>query len=201
MFTGLVQEAGRVCSFGPGPAGGRRLVVEAPLVAPGLAVGDSVAVAGACLTVVTKEGLQLGFDVLEETVRCTSMARLGDGSRINLETSLKVGDALGGHFVTGHVDCTGTVVERMPQGADTILRIVPPEKFLHLLVHKGSIAVDGVSLTVASLGEKEFTIWLIPHTLEITTLGELQPGDTVNLEFDLLAKQVVRFMELREDRT
>lgn len=197
MFTGLVQEAGTVVSFGVGPGGGWRLVVTAPLVAPTAALGDSVAVNGACLTVVAKAGADLSFDLLEETVRRTSLATVVPGGRVNLEGSLRVGDRLGGHFVTGHVDGTGTVRERRPQGADTIFRIAPPASGWPLLVEKGSIAVDGVSLTVAALGDGDFTIWLIPHTLAVTTLGDRQPGDRVNLEFDLLAKHVERLLAAR----
>jgi riboflavin synthase len=177
MFTGIVQERGRVSSFEGG-----RLVVQSGVRA---GIGDSVAVDGVCLTVVDAPDGRLAFDVVQETVDRTKPF----GQEVNLEAALRAGEPLGGHYVQGHVDGVGTVrATAEPVWIDT-----PPE-LLRYVVEKGSIAVDGVSLTVAALDERGFAVALVPHTLEVTTLGRLQSGDQVNLEVDILAKYVERLL-------
>jgi riboflavin synthase len=177
MFTGIVQERGRVSSF----VGGR-LVVQSGVRA---GIGDSVAVDGVCLTVVEAPDGRLAFDVVQETVDRTKPF----GQEVNLEAALRAGEPLGGHYVQGHVDGVGTVrATGEPVWIDT------PSELLRYVVEKGSIAVDGVSITVAALDERGFAVALVPHTLEVTTLGRLQPGDQVNLEVDILAKYVERLL-------
>jgi riboflavin synthase len=192
MFTGIVREIGRVDAFD-----GSRLVVAATETSAGAAVGDSVAVAGVCLTVVKTEAGLLAFDVVPETLARTMLGRLGDGSSVNLEPSLRVGDQLGGHVVQGHVDAVGRVRSVDPEGEGRRLWVDAPDRVLRYCLEKGSIAVDGVSLTVAGLDDEGFEIALIPHTLAVTTLGRLEPGDEVNLEADVLGKVVERLVAAR----
>lgn len=196
MFTGIVEETGHVVSF-ERRAAAWRLVVAARVACEGTALGDSIAVNGCCLTVVALGEGRLEFDLLEETRRLTNLQASGPGGRVNLERSLRTDGRLGGHFVTGHVDATGTIATLEPRGADRLLRIEYPARFAPLLVAKGSVAVDGVSLTVVDVAPDRFSIWLIPHTLEVTNLGGRAVGDAVNLEFDLLAKYVDRALTAR----
>ena len=179
MFTGIVREVGTVASFD-----GARLVVQTGTDA---AIGDSVAIAGVCLTVTGRENGTLAFDVVAETLDRTTLGQLAAGSRVNVEPSLRAGDPLGGHIVQGHVDGVGSLRER----GDLTWFDAPPE-ITRYCVDKGSIAVDGTSLTVAAVDDAGFAVALIPHTLEATTLGSLEPGDAVNLEVDVLAKYVER---------
>jgi riboflavin synthase len=189
MFTGLVQSLGTVKSVAEGAAG-RTLAVAEPGMAPDLVLGESVAVNGACLTVVSLDGPAFSFEVGFETLAKTNLGRLRPGDRVNLERALRVGDRLGGHFVSGHVDGTGRVLERVPAGDyETVWFGFPPE-FGELMVPKGSAAVDGVSLTLVDVRADRFSVMLIPHTLAHTTLGSRAAGDAVNLEFDLLAKHL-----------
>ncbi|HEX4324815.1 MAG TPA: riboflavin synthase [Gaiellaceae bacterium] len=189
MFTGIVLEVGTVAAFD-----GSRLVVVAPETAPTAVVGDSVSVAGVCLTVVeTGEG-RLAFDVVPETLSRTALARLEPGESLNLEPSLRVGDRLGGHVVQGHVDAVGRVRAITPDGDSRRMWVDAPQAVLGYCVEKGSIAVDGVSLTVAAFDDDGFEVALIPHTLAVTTLGRLQPGDGLNLEADVLGKVVERLV-------
>jgi len=192
MFTGIVRELGTVASFD-----GSRLVVAAAGTAAGAAVGDSVAVAGICLTVVERDEAGLAFDVVPETLSRTALGRLEPGSGVNLEPSLRVGDQLGGHVVQGHVDAVGGVRSVKPEGDGRRLWIDAPESVLAYCVEKGSIAVDGVSLTIAGFDDEGFEVALIPHTLAVTTLGALEPGDGVNLEADVLGKVVERLVAAR----
>ena len=194
MFTGLVETAGKVVSLQKNAGGVWRLIVDAPDFAGALKIGDSVANNGCCLTVVEIAETRLGFDVLDETLRKTSFSLLRPGSAINLERSLQADARLGGHFVTGHVDAAGTVVSLAREGANFRLCVRPPEEFRKYLAYKCSVAVDGISLTVAAINDAEntFDIWLIPHTMEATNLRERSAGDPVNLEFDILAKYVER---------
>lgn len=190
MFTGLVETTvaiSAITEFG----GGKHLDVEAPDFAEEIRVGDSIAVNGCCLTVVER-GDHLRFDLLEETWIRTSFPKLQPGDRVNLERSLRVGDRLGGHFVQGHIDCTAQVREARTSGADLFLRFAIRPEDAHLLISKGSIAVNGVSLTVCEPSEKDFGVWIIPHTAGMTNLGQLSEGDWVNLEFDMLAKHLAR---------
>ena len=182
MFTGLVREVGRVSSFDEG-----RLVVEATTSAQ---VGDSIAVDGVCLTVVENVGGRLAFDVVPETLDRVKPF----GARVNLEPALRAGDALGGHYVQGHVDGVGRVVAVQPEADGVRIRVEPAPELLRYLVEKGSVALEGVSLTVAAVGGTWFEIALIPHTLAETTLSELVPGSEVNLEMDVLAKYVERLL-------
>jgi len=198
MFTGIVEETGRVVSFDLGAAAWR-LVVEASVVLAGTKVGDSIAINGCCLTVVECDARTLRFDLLEETVRLTNLSATGPGGCVNLERSLRPDGKMGGHFVTGHIDTKGDLVVLEPRGADRYLRIRYPAAFRGLLVPKGSIAVDGVSLTVVEVVDDWFSIWLIPHTMEVTNLGTRRAGDAINLEFDMLAKYIDRLLTLRED--
>jgi riboflavin synthase len=182
VFTGLVREVGTVASFDGG-----RLVVEAATAAE---PGDSIAVDGVCLTVVENDGGRLAFDVVPETLARVKPFR----TRVNLEPALRAGEALGGHYVQGHVDGVGRVVAAPPEGDGVRLRVEPPSALLRYVVEKGSVAIEGVSLTVASLDDTGFEVALVPHTLARTTLAALEPGDRVNVEADVLAKYVERLL-------
>jgi riboflavin synthase len=182
MFTGIVSERARVTSFDGG-----RLVVQTGIAAE---VGDSVAVNGVCLTVTAAEDGHLSFDVMVETVRRTKPF----GPEVNLEDALRAGEPLGGHYVQGHVDATGTVRSVEAEGDGKRVWFDAPEDVRRYLVEKGSVTVDGVSLTVADLDETGFAVALVQHTLEVTTLDSLAPGDAVNLEADVLAKYVERLL-------
>jgi riboflavin synthase len=192
MFTGIVRELGTVAAFD-----GSRLVVAATETAASAGVGDSVAVAGVCLTVVERDERRLAFDVVPETLSRTALGGLEPGSSVNLEPSLRVGDALGGHVVQGHVDGVGRVRSITPEGDGRRVWIDAPETVVRYCIEKGSIAVDGVSLTVAAFDDEGFEVALIPHTLAVTTLGSLEPGDEVNLEADVLGKVVERLLAAR----
>ncbi len=189
MFTGLVREVGRVVSFENG-----RLRVESQLAA---AIGDSVAVAGVCLTVVDGDRRTLAFDAVPETLARTTLGRLAEDDPVNLEPALRAGEALGGHYVQGHVDATGRVRSVEPEKDGRRIWVNVPAGLLRYCVEKGSVAVDGVSLTIADVDDDGFAVALIPHTLAATTLGGLQPGAEVNLEADVLAKYVERLTGLR----
>ena len=196
MFTGLVEESGRVVELSA-YCGQHVLRVAARRVLEGLAGGASIAVNGCCLTVAAREGDVLQFDLLAETRRVTSLGALRAGSEVNLERSLAYGGRMGGHFVTGHVDAVGTVEVFEPRGADHYLRVRLPAGSGRYLVPKGSIALDGVSLTVAEVGADAVAVWLIPHTLAVTNLHTRRVGDIVNVEFDVLGKYVERMLEAR----
>ena len=184
MFTGLVAGKGVVRMLSKG-----RLEVETPLAAE-LAPGDSIAVNGVCLTAVGKSNGSFEADVMPETLRRTSLEPLGEGDEVNLELPLRAGDRLGGHVMQGHVDGTGTVESVSEDGLSRVARIAAAAELLRYVVEKGSIAVDGVSLTVSGVDDQAFEVSLIPETLERTTLGAAAPGRTVNLEVDVLAKYV-----------
>ncbi len=193
MFTGIVREVGRVAAV-EGDDDGLTLQVEAPRTAEALAVGDSVAVAGVCLTAEAVEDGTVRFHAVPETLARTSLGRLGPGDQVNVEPALRAGEPLGGHIVQGHVDDLGTVASLVEEGDGARLTIGAADGVLRYCVEKGSIAVDGVSLTVAALEGETFSIALVPHTLAATTLGRLAPGSPVNLEVDVLAKYVDRLL-------
>jgi riboflavin synthase len=192
MFTGIVRALGRVEAFD-----GSRLVVAAPETAATAAVGDSVAVAGVCLTVVANEDGRLSFEAVPETLSRTALGSLRPGSAVNVEPSLRVGDPLGGHVVQGHVDAVGRVRSVTPEGDGRRVWVDAPETVVRYCIEKGSIAVDGASLTIAAFDDDGFEVALIPHTLAVTTLGSLEPGDDVNLEADVLGKVVERLLTAR----
>lgn len=190
MFTGLVESIGRVRSLDRrGDAA--RLTLETPLAA-GLSLGESLAVNGCCLTVTTTDGDSACFDLLGETLARTNLGGLVPGTRVNLERALRADGRFGGHFVQGHIDTTTEVLFAETKGADLNLIIALPEAGARYLIEKGSIAVNGVSLTVASLADDRFGLWIIPHTLQETNLGDLRAGSPVNLEYDMLAKYAER---------
>ncbi len=193
MFTGIVRERGNVAAI-DGGAAGVRLRVEAPRIAAEVALGDSVAVDGVCLTVVAIDGGKLDFDAVPETLSRTALRRLAAGDAVNLEPALRAGDAMGGHVMQGHVDGVGRVRSVEPEGDGKRIWVDAPADIVRYCVEKGSIALDGVSLTIAALDDAGFAVALIPHTLAETTLGSVAPGDEVNLEIDVLAKYVERLM-------
>ena len=197
MFTGLVEEAGRVVAFTQAQEAWR-LQIAAQVVTRQVAPGDSIAVNGCCLTVTRFDAGNLWFDVLEETRRLTSFSQLTPGLRVNLERSLRADARLGGHFVTGHIDAPGRIEVFETRGKDHYLKVAVPAEFTRYLVYKGSVAIDGISLTVAEVVGDSFAVWLIPHTLAVTNLQERKAGDTVNLEFDLLAKYVEKICGSRQ---
>jgi riboflavin synthase len=184
VFTGLVAGRGVVRALRDG-----RLEVETPLAGE-LSPGDSIAVNGVCLTATERANGSFVADVMPETLRLTSLEPLGVGDEVNLELPLRAGDRLGGHVMQGHVDGVGTVESVREDGFSRVVRIAAPAELLRYIVHKGSIAVDGVSLTVSGVDDSGFEVSLIPETLERTTLGGAEPGRTVNLEVDVLAKYV-----------
>ena len=187
MFTGIVELLGTVAEVVEEPPG-RRLVIDAGAIAAKVELGASVAINGCCLTVVAIDGPQLAFEAGPETLSRTNLGELTTGSEVNLEGSLCVGDQLGGHFVTGHVDAVGTLDERQDDEEWANLWFRFPSALGVQMVSKGSIAVDGVSLTLVDVEEERFSVQLIPHTLSVTTLGALPIGGRVNLETDMLAK-------------
>jgi riboflavin synthase len=189
MFTGLVREVGTVASMVNG-----RLTISAPETSQGVQLGDSVAIDGVCLTVVACVDSSLSFDAVPETLARTALGTLDKGSRVNLEPALRAGDALGGHYVQGHVDGVGAVQHVVPEGEGRRVRFEAPAELLRYIVEKGSIAVQGTSLTVAAVDDTGFEVALIPHTLQATTLGELEPDQHVNLETDVLAKYVEKLL-------
>jgi len=189
MFTGIVEETGELVAFAPGD-GAWKLEIGANVAAGDAAVGDSIAVNGCCLTVTGAGPGRLRFDLLEETRRLTGFSALRPGSRVNLERSLKFDGKIGGHFVSGHIDAAGAIDVLEPRGADHYLRVRVPAPCARYVVPKGSIAIDGVSLTVAEADAGSVAVWLIPHTLAATAFRDKRAGDLVNLEFDLLAKYV-----------
>lgn len=190
MFTGLVESIGSVRSL-ERRGDAARLTLETPL-APALSLGESLAVNGCCLTVTATDGGSASFDLLGETLARTNLGGLAPGVRVNLERALRADGRFGGHFVQGHIDTTTEVISAETKGADLNLIIALPEAGARYLIEKGSIAVNGVSLTVASLGEDRFGLWIIPHTLQETNLGDLRAGSPVNLEYDMLAKYAER---------
>jgi riboflavin synthase len=197
VFTGLVQSLAIVRHVAPeGP--GMRLVITDAAVARGARLGDSIAINGCCLTVVAIDGADLAFEAGPETLRRTNLGRLQLGSRVNLESSLKIGDALGGHLVSGHIDGLGRLQRRDDdEGQWCTMWFEVPADLTRQMASKGSVAVDGVSLTLVDIESNRFSVALIPHTLAVTTLGALQPGAEVNIETDLLAKYVERQLQWR----
>lgn len=196
MFTGIVREVGRVVSADGGESG-RTLVVEAPETAASTAVGDSVSIGGVCLTAESVDAGRIGFHAVPETLRRTSLGRLAAGGEVNVEPALRAGEPLGGHVVQGHVDGLGRISSVEWEGDGLRVVVEAPPEILRYCVEKGSITVDGVSLTVAELLEDAFAVALVPHTLSATTLRDLAPGQPVNVEVDVLAKYVERLLAPR----
>jgi len=194
MFTGLVETMGRVADVTE-QRPGRRLTIAAGPVAEAAAVGDSVAINGCCLTVIAIDDDRLAFEAGDETLSRTNLGQLEVDSPVNLERSLAVGDRLGGHYVTGHVDALGKLTGRRDDPPWAHLRFSMPPRLAAQIASKGSIAIDGVSLTVVDADDESFTVALIPHTLDVTTLGRRNAGDSVNLETDVLAKYVQRALQ------
>ncbi|MFM7185792.1 MAG: riboflavin synthase [Planctomycetota bacterium] len=197
MFTGLVESLGRVVDALREPPG-LRLVVDAGAVAADAAIGDSICTSGCCLSVVRLDGPRLAFELGPETLARTTLGGLRTGAPVNLERSLRLSDRLGGHLVTGHVDGTGRLASRSEEGGWVTCRFAAPGPLLAQMASKGSVAVDGVSLTLVEVTSDEFSVALIPHTLASTTLGSLAAGDPVNLETDLVFKYVDRWLAARQ---
>jgi riboflavin synthase len=194
MFTGLVEEAGSVTEILI-EGHTARLTVKAAIVHDGAREGDSIAINGCCLTVIAIDGTCLTFDAVPETLARTNLGGLKAGSRVNLERPLQTGARLGGHFVQGHIDGVGHVTAVRPEENAVVIEIELPQELAKYVVEKGSITVDGVSLTVAGTNGNRFSVWTIPHTREITTLGERVVGDAVNIECDLLGKYIERLLQ------
>jgi riboflavin synthase len=193
VFTGIVREVGAVvAAYDDG--GERSLAVRAPATAALTSVGDSVAVNGCCLTAIAVDGGDISFDAVPETISRTTLGSLHETDSVNVEPALRAGDPLGGHYVQGHVDGIGTVRSVEPEGEGRRVVIEAPGGVLRYCVEKGSVTVDGVSLTVAELADDAFEVALVPHTLEATTFSDLKPGQAVNLEADVLAKYVERLL-------
>jgi len=198
VFTGIVEGIGKVESLRMGVGGTRRLTVKTTLEVGKLPLGASIAVNGACLTIVARRAghpSMFQADVGPETLACTTLGSLGAGANVHLEPALRLGDSLGGHMVSGHVDGTGQVKSARKQGTTLALRVTAPDAIAPCLFKKGSIAIDGVSLTLNQVEGSSFEVLLIPHTLEATLLGELRADSRVNLEADMIAKQVAHLFE------
>ena len=203
MFTGIVVETGLTLQVNE-TGKGIRLEIQAEHTSSALRLGDSIAVNGCCLTAVeisepdAKNRRRISLDLLKETWNVTNLHTAGPGSLLNLERPLSFNGSLDGHFVTGHVDGVGKVLKWEQHRGDWLLEIQPPEKLMHLLVHKGSVALDGISLTVAKVLAQSFQVWIIPHTYQVTNLHTRKPGSLINIETDLLGKYVERFIQARK---
>ncbi len=193
MFTGLIEEVGTVIAVNTSKSG-NQLKIAAPRVAKKIRRGDSLAVSGCCLTLHSHRGDELIFDLLEETIARTNLKNLQRKQLVNLERAVTASERFGGHFIQGHVDCVSPVIACQKSGADFRLEIELPDTFAHYVARKGSIAVNGISLTVADVLPKSFVTWIIPYTKTHTNLDRVQAGDLMNLEFDILAKYVERMV-------
>jgi len=193
MFTGLIEEVGSVTAIGASK-NGNQLKIAAPRIAKKIRRGDSLAVNGCCLTLNSRRGDELIFDLLEETVARTNLKSLQRKQPVNLERAVGASERLGGHFVQGHIDCVSPLITYQQSGIDFRLEIELPEAFARYVAYKGSIAVNGISLTVAEIFPKSFVVWIIPYTKKHTNLDRAHPGDLMNLEFDILAKYVERMV-------
>ncbi|PYJ22478.1 MAG: riboflavin synthase [Verrucomicrobia bacterium] len=196
MFTGLIEEVGSVVAVA-GRKGGAHLKIAAPHMTRKMRRGDSVAVNGCCLTVSSHRGDELAFDLLEETTARTNLRDMQRAHLVNLERAVAAKERFGGHFVQGHVDCVSPIIAFQKKGADFRLEIELPDEFAHYVAPKASIAVNGISLTVAEVLPKSFVVWIIPYTKRHTNLDRAKAGDLVNLEFDILAKYVERMLSRR----
>ena len=196
MFTGLIEEVGSVVAVA-GRKGGAHLKIAAPQMTRKMQRGDSVAVNGCCLTVSSHRGDELAFDLLEETTARTNLSDMQRAHLVNLERAVAAKERFGGHFVQGHVDCVSPIIAFQKKGADFRLEIELPDEFAHYVASKGSISVNGISLTVAEVLPKSFVVWIIPYTKRHTNLNRAKAGDLVNLEFDILAKYVERMLSRR----
>ena len=194
MFTGIIKEMGTVRSIS-GLGNLYKLSIEAADIAEGLKVGDSVAVNGVCLTLTGKKRNVLDFDVMAQTIRETGLGKIKVRDRVNLEDALKAGSPIGGHFVTGHVDCVGRIRQIGRSSNEVSIEVSFPEGYNALVVEKGSITLDGASLNVGKALKNGVTVYMIPHTLSVTTLGEKSPGDEINVEFDLIGKYIANRFE------
>lgn len=196
MFTGIVEEMGAVSSIEKSLAG-TRMTLLASLVMSDLKIGDSVSVNGTCLTIVGRGEREFSVEVSPETLAVTTLGKLAAGAPVNLERAMRLNERLGGHMVAGHVDGIGTILARQPDGNAVILECEAPKEMLRYCVPKGSVTVDGISLTINQVTERSFTVAIIPHTAKVTTLGLKQVGDQVNLESDLIGKYVERLLQER----
>jgi len=197
MFTGLIEEVGSVIAV-RGSNRGTQLQITAPRIAKKISTGDSVAVNGCCLTLSSQRGDQLTFDLLEETIGRTNLKVLQPDTPINLERALSADGRFGGHLIQGHIDCTSPILAFEERAGDHRLEVQLPAEFAHYVVSKGSIAMNGISLTVAEVLPESFVVWIIPHTKRHTNLDRAKAGALLNLEFDILAKYVERMLSRRE---
>jgi riboflavin synthase len=198
MFTGLIETVGKVTAIERRGAAAR-LMVEGVFAGEEIALGDSIAVNGVCLTVVARDGGRATFDVSPETFERTAFRNFRSGSRVNLERALRLSDRLGGHIVTGHIDCVAKVLERREVSGSIVLSFRIPRDYARYVIGKGSVAIDGISLTVNSVTEDIFTVNIIPHTAEQTTLQAARPGDEVNIETDIIGKYVERLLAAHKE--
>lgn len=198
MFTGLIEEVGAVERIAH-EGGAARIVVEAPGAAASAKLGDSIAVNGVCLTAVAIDGGLISFDAVPETLARSSLGSLRAGSKVNLEQALVAGARLGGHFVQGHVDGVGRILAIREEGNARVVTISAPAELMRYMVLKGSVALDGISLTLAEVGEETITVWIVPHTWTHTNLSDRRPGDPVNIEADLIARHVEKLLAERAD--
>jgi len=190
MFTGIVKELGKVHRIS-GLGSIHKLSVEAKNIVGALSIGDSVSINGACLTLTGKDKNIMEFDVMGETFKRTNISKLKYGEAVNLESALRAGDQMGGHFVTGHIDCVGRIKDIRRAGDNYSIEIAFPKEYKKLVVEKGSIALDGVSLTVGKVGDGNAVVHIIPHTLKVTIFGFKRAGDEVNIEFDIIGKYIL----------
>ena len=193
MFTGLVEEIGQIVAVRPKETG-VQLKIVAPRIGKNMRSGDSIAVNGCCLTLTSRAATALSFDLLGETIARTNFKKLRRSDCVNLERALPAEGRLGGHFVQGHIDCVARIIAFDRKGADFRLEVELPRRFAKYVARKGSVAVNGISLTVADVSRKSFVVWIIPYTKRHTNLNRAQPGDLVNVEFDILAKYVERVL-------
>jgi len=195
MFTGIVEEMGIVRAI-EGRSGNQRTTLDAGVVMSDIHIGDSISLAGVCHTVVGFDSKGFWVESVSETLQRTTLGRLKVGSMVNLERSMRMGDRLGGHLVAGHVDCVGKVAGRKDSTGSSVFMIEMSQELAPYVAEKGSVAVDGISLTVVSVGDREFTVAIIPHTMEVTTISSLRPGDNVNLEADMVARYLERLVSV-----
>ncbi|MDD3906322.1 MAG: riboflavin synthase [Candidatus Omnitrophica bacterium] len=195
MFTGLIRELGVVRNFNRS-GNVYRLEASSDIIAKTAQIGDSVSINGACLTLVNKKSGVLEFDVMEETVRRTALSSVKSGDKVNMEDALRAGGPLGGHFVLGHVDCVGTIKHIESSGQEYIIEIEFPAEFSHLIVEKGSVTLDGISLTIGETARGGFKVYIIPHTMKMTNLSGKRARDKINIEFDIIGKYLARFRQL-----